>query len=431
MLFSKPELLAPAGSLEKMKVALEFGADAVYFGLPEFSLRARINNFGMDELREGVAYCHSKGKKAYVTMNIFAHNRHIRELPSFLALLKEIKPDGLIISDPGVFFVAKKMLPEIPIHISTQANVTNAEAVKFWKEAGAKRIILAREVSLEEIKEISADSPDVELEAFVHGAMCMSYSGRCILSKWMTGRSANLGDCVQPCRWKYQRAEHQENEAISGGVMNIIDEKRQFEMRVEEDGHGTYLFNSFDLCMIEHLEKLANAGVCSFKIEGRAKSVYYLATVVKAYRQQIDVIYEQFEAGISIYNNKAITAEAKKRKLELTKVANRGYWSGFFFGDQPPHNLKHDSAEAEWMFCGVALEKESGNKREITVHNYLLEGDKVQVLTPSCEYEATIVSIENSSGGQLASAHGGTHVRYFVVFDRIISGAFLIRKKIQ
>ena len=257
-----PELLAPAGSLETMKIAFEFGADAVYFGLPDFSLRVRINQFDEKTVRKAAKLCKKLGRKFYVTLNIYAHNRHLEQLPKHLKLIKKIKPDGVIISDPGILSILKKELPEQEIHLSTQANATNSEAIRFWHEQGISRVILAREVTLDEIKEIKKSVPQMELEYFVHGAMCMSYSGRCILSKWMTNRSANLGDCAQPCRWRYRQVQsakrkvQSDEEEKKGMKMKVVDDQERFNVDLEEDQHGTYFFNSHDMNLIEHVEKL-------------------------------------------------------------------------------------------------------------------------------------------------------------------------------
>lgn len=404
MVQDKPELLAPAGDLEKMKIALEFGADAVYFGLPNFSLRARINKFGPDQVREAAKYCRKKKKKFYMTINIYAHNHHIKELPKHLDLIKEVKPDAVIVSDIGVLQVLKKECPKIPIHVSTQANVTNFEAAKFWASQSVERIILARELPLEEIAEIKKEVPGVELECFVHGAMCMAYSGRCILSKWMVNRSANLGDCAQPCRWKYK---------------SIVDDKDRFGMEIEEDKNGTYFFNSYDMCLIEHLDKLVKAGVDCFKIEGRAKSVYYVATVTRAYRRVID---SNFDKEI-----------IKKELEELNKLSCRGYWAGFLLGTEPPHLFNKDAIAADWEFVGIATEeKEVGKERQTFVHNVLAKGDEVEVITLEKTFKAKVKKIlDKDKKIEIESAHGGQDKIFIVDFDKEINGRFLLRKKVK
>ncbi|MFZ2969898.1 MAG: U32 family peptidase, partial [Minisyncoccia bacterium] len=384
------ELLAPAGSYEKMIYAFEFGADAVYAGLPDFSLRARINKFDQSSINEAINYAHEKNKKIYITVNIFAHNRHITELEKYLKLLKKNPPDALIASDIGVIELIRKILPGIKIHLSTQANTTNWRAVKFWKKYGVDRIILARELSLEEISEIHKKVPNIELEYFIHGAMCMSYSGRCLLSAWKVGRSANLGDCAQNCRWNY----------------HLVEEKRPSEfIPVEQDMHGTYLLNSKDLCLIEHLDKLKGAGISSFKIEGRAKSVYYLSQVVKAYRSALDLDANDAKKKIKI----------RKLKGDVSKLLNRTFTSGFLFGEckSRGQEVNFSHINEEYSFVGEVVETKNeklkmstfgrsavGGKNEnsedkiynlnsslvkIKVHNALYVGDKIEIIQPKGE----------------------------------------------
>jgi putative protease len=343
----KPELVAPAGSLEKLKYAIEYGADAVYCGVPDFSLRVRINSFNKEQILEGIEYARARGKKIYITTNIFAHNKNIKELENFLGWIKKqnILPDAFIASDPGVIKTIKKILPGINIHLSTQANCTNWQAAKFWYELGIKRVVLGREVTLKEIKEIKKKVPKLELEIFVHGAMCMAYSGRCFLSAWMTRRSANLGDCAQSCRWNY----------------HLTEQMRPGEyIPVEMDTHGTYLLNSKDLCLIEHLKELKDAGIDAFKIEGRAKSIHYLATTIKAYRNVID----------STYKKDVI----KKSKKELAKNVSREYTTGFLFDDnkercssvaeamKDKQNFENRSAGSDWEFVGEVLCSNTASK---------------------------------------------------------------------
>ncbi|MDZ7612168.1 MAG: U32 family peptidase C-terminal domain-containing protein [Candidatus Moranbacteria bacterium] len=407
-----PELLAPAGNLEKLKVALEFGADAVYFGLPDFSLRARINQFGKDEIREGARICREKGKKFYVTINIYAHNSHLKELPGHLRFLKEIKPDGVILSDPGVLKMVKKELPEVSLHLSTQANAANSEAVKFWQEQGIERTILARELSLPEISAIKKEVPAMELECFVHGAMCMAYSGRCVLSKWMTGRSANLGDCAQPCRWKYKSSEWRNK--------NFIDDKDRFELDVEEDKQGTYIFNSYDINLIKYLPELAGAGVDSFKVEGRGKSSYYVGCVVRSYRKVLDALAEK--------GKETAKEEAGKEYKELEKLSSRGYWTGFITGEEPPHLQEKASLEAPFMYAGLSMERKTSLVREVFVHNFLKKGEKVEVVTPREVFISSVEKIEDEEGNELESAHGGADKYFQVEFSRQIKGVFLLRK---
>lgn len=305
----KTELLIPAGSLEVLKVAVLYGADAVYIGGEAFGLRAKAKNFTNEEIREGIEFAHSHGAKVYVTANILAHNEDLAGVETYFQELKKIGPDALIISDPGVFSVAKQICPEIEIHISTQANNTNYGTYLFWWQQGAKRVVSARELSLKEIREIRDRIPEeMEIESFIHGAMCISYSGRCLLSNFMTGRDANQGSCTHPCRWKY----------------HLMEESRPGEyFPVEENERGTFIFNSKDLCMIEHIPEMMEAGIDSFKIEGRMKTALYVATVARAYRQAIDAWNrdpEEYRKNLSWYRE------------EIGKCTNRDFTTGFYFG---------------------------------------------------------------------------------------------------
>ncbi len=415
---TKVELLAPAGSLEKMKYAFAYGADAVYFGVPDFSLRARVNKFSERDILEAVEYAHKLKKKIYVTLNIYAHNQHLERVEKHLKFLKKIKIDGIIASDPGIINLVKKYLPSVDIHLSTQANATNFEAVKFWKSLGVKRIILAREVSLSEIEEIGKKVKGIELEYFVHGAMCMSYSGRCILSKWMNGKSANLGDCTQPCRWKYEGVESSKYK-----VASIKDEKKRFEMDVEEDRHGTYFFNSYDMNLISHLEELAKAGISSMKIEGRAKSVYYVAVVTRAYRKVIDAIVET-HCNASL--RKKIILEQKK---ELDNLVHRGYSTGFLLGNEPAHNFSGKLFGANVEFVGETRGVE-GKLNIMKIHNAVLKNDKIEAITPEKNIALKIRKIFNDQKKEISEAHGGHEKLYYFEFDKVLPEGSLIRKKI-
>ena len=304
----KPELLVPAGSLEVLKVAVTFGADAVYIGGEAFGLRAKAKNFSPDEMREGIRYAHERGVKVYVTANILAHNMDLTDAAAYFEELADMKPDALIIADPGLFMIAKDVCPDIDIHISTQANNCNYGTFLFWHEQGASRVVTARELSLAEITEIRRKIPEsMEIETFVHGAMCISYSGRCLMSNYLTGRDANRGSCAQPCRWNYA----------------LMEEKRPGQyFPVLEDERGTYIFNSKDMCLLPYLPDVIESGVDSLKIEGRMKSVHYAASVVKAYREAIDSYFENPQ-GFSV----------KKEWLEeLDKVSHRAYTTGFYYG---------------------------------------------------------------------------------------------------
>lgn len=362
---NKVELLAPAGNLEKLKYAILYGADAVYIGGKKLGLRASADNFSIEEMREGVEFAHSCGKKVYLALNIFAHNEDFQGIEEYLKEVATTNIDAVIISDPGIFTIVKKVLPEMEIHFSTQANNTNYMSANFWHEMGVKRIVLARELSLEEIKEIRSKTPDsLDFEVFVHGAMCISYSGRCLLSNYMTNRDANRGECSHPCRWKYQ----------------LVEEKRPGEyMPVFEDDRGTYIYNSKDLCMIAHLKEMIEAGVGSLKIEGRMKSAYYVATVVKAYRDAIDAYYADPEKFV--YQEKWLH--------ELNKASHRDYTTGFFFG-KPGHNEQVYNTSTyirEYTFIGVVLEYDKETKiAKVEQRNRMFKGDKIEVLMPEGDF---------------------------------------------
>lgn len=408
----KIELLAPAGNFLKMQTALAHGADAVYLGIPDFSLRVRINDFNLKSLREAVEYVHKNKKKVYVTINIFAHNHHIEKLPPYLKELNKIKPDALIISDPGILSLLKKNCPKIEIHLSTQANCTNYEAVKFWQKQGIKRIILGREVTLEEIKLIHKYCPKIELEYFVHGAMCMSYSGRCFLSKDFVGRSANLGDCVQPCRWEYD--------------VFIKAKGHSEELELVQEKHGSYLLNSKDLCLIKSIPELIKAGITSFKIEGRAKSVYYLANIIGMYKKallqpkQINFLYKEL----------------------MEKITHRGYTTGFLLGKKGEQNTENSHFLPVWEFCGQVLEsssKKTGNKYlntiKIKVHNTMKTGDEVEIVLP--EYDIIKLKIkrmlDSKTKKEVLDVHGGGGGQEVVleVLDKLkISKLAVLRRKI-
>ncbi|HRY82788.1 MAG TPA: U32 family peptidase C-terminal domain-containing protein [Candidatus Moranbacteria bacterium] len=421
----KVELLSPAGSFSKMKYAFQYGAGAVYLGVPDFSLRVRINEFSEKDILEAVEYAHNLGKKIYVTLNIYAHNQHLEKVKKHLKFLSKVGVNAVIVSDPGIINLVKKYLPKTDIHLSTQANATNFEAVKFWRDTGVKRIILAREVSLSEIKEIRKKVKDIELEYFIHGAMCMSYSGRCILSKWMNNRSANLGDCTQPCRWEYEEVGSKNKE------VRIKEKLNKYEMDIEEDRHGTYFFNSFDMNLIEYIDELIKAGVTSFKIEGRAKSAYYVAVATRAYRKVIDAIAQKKSKG----EIRKIILEQKK---ELDNLTNRGYWTGFLLGDEPPHNFGGKMKKGSWEFVGEVLNNNVGtdfksvqNKLNILkIHNAVFKNDKIEAITPEKNIPVKIVKILNHKKEEVQEAHGGHEKLYYFEFDKILPKGSLIRRKI-
>ncbi len=349
----KAELLAPAGSYAKLKTALQFGADAAYLGGKSFSLRTFADNFTEEELQSAVTLAHGQGKKVYVTANVFAKNADFAHLKDYFRFLEEIGVDGAIISDPGAIYLAKQVAPKLSIHLSTQANTTNKYAVKFWQEQGVSRIVLARELSLDEIKEIHDFVPDMELEAFVHGAMCISYSGRCLLSDYLDGRSSNRGACVQSCRWRYEVR-----------AMNPTNGRGEW-LPLEEDGKGAYIFNSKDLNMLQYLHEMEGAGIRSFKIEGRMKSGYYLATVINAYRRAMD-------SGDFDLANK-----------ELLSVAHRAYTQAYALGKNAQTvNYEDSQSKGEYAYIADVLGCEEGFV-VVEMRNRFRQGDCLQVLSPS------------------------------------------------
>lgn len=372
----KVELLAPAGNLEKLKMAVHYGADAVYLAGQAYGLRSWAGNFSLDEMAEGIQFAHENGVKVYVTVNILAHNQDLTSLPEYLLSLKELKIDGIIVADPGIVAIAQEIIPKIPIHISTQANITNWASAKFWGREGIKRIVLARELSLLEIQDIS-QKIQTELEVFVHGAMCISYSGRCLLSNYMTGRDANKGECAQPCRWSYA----------------LVEQQRPGEYYpVFEDERGTYIFNSRDLCLIEHLPELIKAGVNSFKIEGRMKSVHYVATIVNAYRKAIDAYFENPEKYQ--FQPSWLT--------ELKKISHRDYTTGFLFGkpEAKDHNYNSSDYLRAYDFVGVVLDyNEQKGWAIVEQRNHFKVGDEIEFMGPETEvFHQKLEEIINQEG---------------------------------
>lgn len=353
------ELLAPAGDLEKLKIAVLYGADAVYLGGTNFGLRAKAKNFSIKEMQEGITFAHKHGAKVYITCNIFAHNEDFKEMEQYFKTLYEIGADALLIADPGVFSTARQAVPDMDIHISTQANNTNYKTALFWKKLGASRIVMARELSIKEIKDISEKTKDenIEIEAFIHGAMCISYSGRCLLSNYLSSRDANKGECSHPCRWKYSLVE----QTRPGEYMPVV----------EEDG-GTYIFNSKDLCMIEYIPELIKSGITSLKIEGRIKTSYYVGTVVKAYRQAIDDYFE----------NPSIYKERKTYYLEeLKKASYRGFTTGFYFGKprETEQIYENSSYIRNYDFIGMVLDYDENTKiAVIEQRNKFVLGDEIE-----------------------------------------------------
>jgi putative protease len=370
----KVELLMPAGDMKKLKYALEYGADAVYIGWKKFSLRARANNFELDEIEQAVFYTHSLGKKIYVTVNSFIRDYEKESLENYLKFLYEINVDAIIVSDPGIIYLAKKEVPNLCIHLSTQANTTNNLSVKFWKEFGIVRIVLARELSIDEISSIVKNNFDMEFEIFVHGAMCISYSGRCFLSKYMIDRDANRGDCAHPCRWEY----------------TLLEEKKrpnQF-MKYEEDEKGSYIFNSSDMCQILRIKELLESGVHSFKIEGRMKSLYYIICTTNIYRKAIDIYYE---------NPQRYEAEKLNFLAEIFKLNNRGYTEGFYFGapTEKYYNYNENCGKITHYFLAEILEVIEKNKIKVLVKNSFSINDKVEILTPNNKNSNNIAIVKN------------------------------------
>ncbi|NLY81217.1 MAG: U32 family peptidase [Clostridiales bacterium] len=405
---NKIELLAPAGDLDKLKTAIDFGADAVYFGAEMFSLRASSGNMSVADITKGLEYAHERSKKGYMALNIFPHNEDIIPLRKYLNEIKDIKVDAFIVSDPGVIYLLKEIIPDAEIHLSTQANMTNYETAKFWSSLGVKRLVLARELTFEEIESMLENIPcDTELEAFVHGAMCISYSGRCLLSNFMIERDANRGQCAHPCRWNY----------------SLVEEKRPGEYYpIEEDDRGTYIMNSRDLCMIEHIPELMNSGIKSFKIEGRMKSMYYVATVVRAYRLAIDSYCsdpDNFEFD-DYWSN------------ELEKASHREFTTGFYFHkpDNKDQNYLTSSYTRTFDFAGVIkkYEKDTG-LTVIEQRNKISIGDKIEVFGPEVgHFEYVLEEMYNEDGEAIESApHAQQIVK--INFGREFKPGYILRKE--
>ena len=378
----KVELLAPAGDMNKLKTAFYFGADAAYVGGKRFSLRALAGNFSDEELSAATKYAHSLGKKLYVTVNVFARNDDISEAEKYFVFLRDIGVDGAIISDAGLVAVSRRVASDLPINLSTQANTLNYEAVRFWRDLGVKRVILARELSLKEIKEIRDRVEGVELETFAHGAMCISYSGRCILSDYRTGRSSNRGECVQACRWNYEIRERGSDGAF---------------MEMQQDERGTYILNSKDLCLVEKLDELINAGVCSFKIEGRMKSEYYLATVINAYRRALDDYYKN---GAGYKNNSLYRAE-------LEKTAHREFTTAYFSGENDrTENFDDSQSVGTSKFTAAVIEGNKNGFALIEMRNRFKTGDVLEVLSPSDSFnkKITVEKMTDENGTEISDA---------------------------
>lgn len=376
----KPELMLPGGDLNKAKIAFRYGADVVYLGMNKHSMR-KGGGFSIDQIKEIIEYAHKKEKKIYVTFNIYAHNNQLKDIENDLKRVAKLEPDAFIIADVGVMQIARRVAPKVPLHVSTQANSVNTEDVKFWKSLGAKRVVLGRELTLPEIKEIHDAAPDIELEIFVHGAMCISYSGRCLMSNYITGRDANLGECAQPCRWNYK--------------VYLEEQLRPGELfEIEESEKGTALMSSKDLRLVKYLPEILDAGVVGLKIEGRNKSEYYVATTAHAYRQALDLI----KAG------KYTEKEKDKLEKELEKLNFRGYTTGFIFGEaKKGETYPERSPIRNWDYVGKVISK----NMLIAVNNKITLGDKIEVLTPQEVYTEKVLSLKDENNNEVTEVNPG------------------------
>ena len=405
----KPELLAPGGSLDRLIAAVDYGADAVYIGGEAFSLRAAAENFSVNEMEQGIKYAHDRGKKVYLTANIIPHNKDIDEFEKYV---KEIRPmgiDAVLVSDPGMFDILRELAAEIPIHISTQANNANYRSAQHWYRLGAKRVVLAREMSFEEIAEIRRKIPkELELEAFVHGAMCISYSGRCLLSNYMTHRDANQGACAHPCRWNY----------------SLVEQTRPGEyMDVYENERGTFIFNSKDLCMIGYIPELVKSGISSLKIEGRVKTAYYVATVVKAYREELDRYFDDPES---------YTFDTKQYE-ELCKVSHRPYSTGFFLGKPTDEQQVYTDSSyiRDYDLCGIVSDyDEKTGIATVSQRNRFFVGDKIEIMQPNLPYfEQEVTYMENEAGESIKSVPHAQMTFKMPVKKPVCRGAMLRIKR--
>ena len=404
----KVELLVPAGSLEVLKVAVDYGADAVYIGGQAYGLRAKADNFSIEEMKKAVKYAHAKNAKVYVTANIFAHNYDIEGMKAYFEQLKDTGVDAVLVSDPGIFMLAKEIMPDMELHISTQANNTNYLTYNFWYNMGAKRVVTARELSLVEIKQIREHIPeDMEIESFMHGAMCISYSGRCLLSSYFTGRDANRGACTHPCRWKY----------------HIVEETRPGEyMPVNEDDRGTYIFNSKDLCMIEHIPEMIDAGIDSFKIEGRMKTALYVATVARTYRKAIDDYMESPE----LYRS-----NMEYYKSEIAKCTYRQFTTGFYFGKTDETSQIYDSNTyiKNCTYIGIVQGHNDKGYALLEQKNKFSVGETIEVMIPDGTNKEVIVkAIEDEDGRPMESAPHPKQMIY-VDFGEEIKEGYLLRRR--
>lgn len=403
----KPELLVPAGSLEVLKTAIQYGADAVYIGGEMFGLRAKAKNFSIEDMIEAVEYAHARDKKVYITSNIFAHNEDLEGVRAYFTELRRVMPDALIISDPAVFTIAKEVIPEVDIHISTQANNTNYGTYNFWYKLGATRVVSARELSLAEIKGIRDNIPeDMEIESFIHGAMCISYSGRCLLSNFFTGRDANKGACTHPCRWKY----------------NVVEETRPGEyMPIEEDERGTYIFNSKDLCMIEYIPEVIEAGIDSLKIEGRMKTALYVATVARTYRKAID---DYFESEKTYRNN------MEYYKEEIAKCTYRMFTTGFYFGKPTEETQIYDNNTyiREFTYLGTILDIDNRGMYLIEQKNKFVVGEEIEAMIfDGSNVKITVEQIMNEKNEIVDAAPHPKEMLYIKLNAQLQVGTILRR----
>ena len=406
----KVELLAPAGDLEKFKTAIQYGADAVYLAGDKLGLRTASKNFSLDDIKEATKLAHDLDKKVYLTLNVISHNKDLEGVDEYIQSLDEAGVDAFIVSDPGIFQKVKTLAPSKEIHISTQANITNTATVEFWKSLGADRVILARELSLEEIKEIKDEVKDsIMIEAFVHGAMCMSYSGRCLLSNFMTGRSANMGDCAHPCRYKYY----------------LMEETRPGEYYpITEDEKGSYIMNSKDLCMINYIPELVEAGVDSFKIEGRVKSEYYVATVINQYRRAIDDYYEDIEKYKYNRDNNIYLEE-------IMKVSHRDFTTAFFFGDVKEASLTYDNSSYIRLYDFIArvLDYDEDKKlMKVQERNKFSIGDEVEIFGPKFYDKFTINKIYDENMNEVDNINTPMKEAY-ILYDKKVEYNYMIRRK--
>ena len=418
----KPELLLPAGNLENLKLAIRYGADAVYFGGQRFGLRAKADNFSLEDMREGVRFAHENGAKTYLTVNIYAHNEDIEGLKQYFRELQGIPIDALLISDPGVLMLAKEILPDIPIHISTQANNTNYLTWKFWKAQGAERVVAARELSLAEIKRIKEEiGEEMEIEAFIHGAMCISYSGRCLLSSYFTGRDANRGACTHPCRWKYHLSEGMPEDMTPDYA--VMEDSRPGEyFPVEEDERGTYIFSSRDMAMIGHIDDLISAGVDSFKIEGRMKNALYVATVARAYRAAIDECVadpDSYKSHIPLYED------------EIRATTYRPFGTGFYYGSPSAEGQIYDTNTyiTAYTYLGIIREVDDAGRGFFIQKNKFSVGEKIEVIGPDLRTEEVTVTAITTEDGTFRDSCPHAGERLFVTTDGTLCPGDIIRRR--